>query len=54
MSTYMILVWDTSQTPKRVVYQFLLEAATAADAKAAADDWTNRRPNYAAGTIKVT
>lgn len=54
MNKYLIIVWDTSQDPMRVVYSFVLEDATAADAKAAAATWTDRRPNYAAGTIKIT
>ena len=52
MSEYIVYVWNADNG--EVVYSWVIQAASAADAKAAVQEATDRRPNYAAGATKLT
>lgn len=53
MNTYLIIIWDPTQDPTKVVYMHILEEANAADAKTEAEKWRERRPDYKVNVIKM-
>lgn len=54
MNTYLVVVWDPSQDPAKVIYFRVFPAASAAEARLEAKVYTDQRPEYTADTIKMS